>query len=76
MAKAGPIPITVGSTPTDLGTRKTIVIWRERTEEGEEGGGSTVNMGHYGAAEPPNKGHYGANNFVLCREVVPISEVK
>ena len=26
--------------------------------------------------EPPNKGHFGANSFVLCREVVPISEVK
>ena len=26
--------------------------------------------------EPPNKGHFGANNFVPCREVVPISEVK
>ena len=26
--------------------------------------------------EPPNKGHCGANNFVPCREVVPISEVK
>ena len=24
--------------------------------------------------EPPNKGHFGANSFVLCREVVPISE--
>ena len=26
--------------------------------------------------EPLNKGHYGTNDFVLCREVVPISEVK
>ena len=26
--------------------------------------------------EPPNKGHYGANDYVPCREVVPISEVK
>ena len=26
-------------------------------------------------AEPPNKGHFGANSFVLCREVIPISEV-
>ena len=26
--------------------------------------------------EPPNKGHYGANDFVPCREVVPMSEVK
>ena len=26
--------------------------------------------------EPPNKGHYGANDFVPCREVVLISEVK
>ena len=26
--------------------------------------------------EPLNKGHYGANDFVPCREVVPISEVK
>ena len=26
--------------------------------------------------EPLNKGHFGANNFVPCREVVPISEVK
>ena len=25
--------------------------------------------------EPPNKGHFGGNNFVPCREVVPISEV-
>ena len=25
-------------------------------------------------AELPNKGHFGANGFVLCREVVPISE--
>ena len=24
--------------------------------------------------EPPNKGHYGDNDFVPCREVVPISE--
>ena len=24
---------------------------------------------------PPNKGHFGGNNFVPCREVVPISEV-
>ena len=26
--------------------------------------------------EPLNKGHYGAKDFVPCREVVPISEVK
>ena len=26
--------------------------------------------------EPPNKGHFRGNNFVPCREVVPISEVK
>ena len=26
--------------------------------------------------EPPNKGHYGANDFVPCRGVVSISEVK
>ena len=26
--------------------------------------------------EPPNKGNYGANDFVPCREDVPISEVK
>ena len=26
--------------------------------------------------EPPNKGHFGANSFVLCIDVVPISEVK
>ena len=26
--------------------------------------------------EPLNKGHYGANDFVPCREVVLISEVK
>jgi hypothetical protein len=26
--------------------------------------------------EPPNKRHYEANDFVPCREVVPISEVK
>ena len=26
--------------------------------------------------EPPYKGHYGTNDFVPCREVVPISEVK
>ena len=24
--------------------------------------------------KPPNKGHYGTNDFVPCREVVPISE--
>ena len=24
--------------------------------------------------EPPNKGRYGANDFVPCKEVVPISE--
>ena len=24
--------------------------------------------------EPLNKGHFGGNSFVLCREVVPISE--
>ena len=29
-----------------------------------------------GTVEPPNKGHYGAKDFVPCREVVPISEVK
>ena len=69
MAKAGPIPITVGSTPTDLGTRgKNIMIWRERERKRGEGGGSTV--------EPLNKGHYGANDFVPCREVVHISEIK
>ena len=28
----------------------------------------------YYTVEPPNKGHYGANDFVPCREVVPISE--
>ena len=26
--------------------------------------------------EPQNKGHYGANDFVPCREVIPMSEVK
>ena len=26
--------------------------------------------------EPLNKGHFGGNNFVPCREVVLISEVK
>ena len=26
--------------------------------------------------QPPNKGHYGANDFVPCREVIPMSEVK
>ena len=26
--------------------------------------------------EPSNKGHYGTNDFVHCREVIPISEVK
>ena len=26
--------------------------------------------------ETLNKGHFGANSFVLCREVVPVSEVK
>ena len=31
---------------------------------------STIHTG-----ELLNKGHYGANNFVPCREVVPISEV-
>ena len=25
--------------------------------------------------EPPNKGHFGNRSFVLCSEVVPISEV-
>ena len=25
--------------------------------------------------EPPNKGHFGNGSFVLCSEVVPISEV-
>ena len=36
--------------------------------EKREGGITKVTVEH------PNKGHYGANNFVLCREVVPISE--
>ena len=26
--------------------------------------------------EPPNKGHFGNRSFVLCLEVVPISEVQ
>ena len=26
--------------------------------------------------EPPNKGHFGNGSFVLCSEVVPISEVQ
>ncbi len=26
--------------------------------------------------EPPNKGHLGISHFVLCWEVVPLSEVK
>ena len=30
----------------------------------------------HNTVEPPNKGHFGGNNFVPCREVVPISEVK
>ena len=25
--------------------------------------------------EPPNKGYYGVNDFVACREAVPILEV-
>ena len=25
--------------------------------------------------EPPKKGHFGSRSFVLCSEVVPISEV-
>ena len=34
---------------------------------------------HYdlrGTVEPPNKGHFGNGSFVLCLEVVPISEVQ
>ena len=26
--------------------------------------------------EPPNKGHFGGNNFVPCKEAVPVSTVK
>ena len=26
--------------------------------------------------EPPNRGHFGASHVVLCREVVPFSEVQ
>ena len=34
-------------------------------------------MGMYNnTVEHPNKVHFGGNNFVPCREVVPISEVK
>ena len=30
----------------------------------------------YTTVEPPNKGHFGNGSFVLCLEVVPISEVQ
>jgi hypothetical protein len=36
-----------------------------------------MNCAHvYTTVGHPNKGHYGANNFILCKKVVPISEVK
>ena len=31
---------------------------------------------HLSTVEPPNKGHFGNGSFVLCSEVVPISEVQ
>ena len=30
----------------------------------------------YTTVKPPNKGHFGNGSFVLCSEVVPISEVQ
>ena len=52
---------------------------RER-EEGGEGRGETNTISEGFTAElitvePPNNGHIGDRSLVLCREVVPISEV-
>ena len=43
---------------------------RNRGRRTQEEGGKLYTV------EPPNNGHFGDNNFVPCREVVPISEVK
>ena len=34
-----------------------------------------MTIGTLYTVEPPNKGHFGSRGFVLCSEVVPISEV-
>ena len=65
-----------GLPPTNFLSPETTMLlkWTEVREEGGEKEGRvgcvTVNT-----VEPLNKGHFGANNFVPCREVVPISEV-
>ena len=38
--------------------------------------GKVRHCGGIATVEPPNKEHFGGNNFVPCREVVRISEVK
>ena len=35
-----------------------------------------ISIIHYNTVERMNKGRFVANDFVPCREVVPISEVK
>ena len=59
------------NTETPGNTIAPTVAWnRAKNYDSEE------TAGYVCTVEPPNKGHFGGNNFVPCREVVPISEVK
>ena len=42
-----------------------------KSEQGPQDKVTTVSI--HITVEPPNKGHCGSNDFVPCREVVPIS---
>ena len=64
-------------------SRALSVICRSADWGGREGGSVTSTIFNHARqkcvanniiVEPLNKGHYGTNDFVPCREVVPISE--
>ena len=73
------------------GRYRKICRWRENDRVGKRRGVIEGRKGHKEkterkerrtegrevyTVEPTNKGHYEVNDFVPCREVVPISKVK